>query len=91
MPAKKKPEKSSGKASKKTKEEDSTPVESAADILRKDGVVATFALNAKKIHRNVRDITVSNLTVTYHGSPIVEEAELSLNYGNRSFIITSTI
>jgi len=54
-----------------------------ADKLRKDGVIATFAQNSKSMHRNVRDISVSNLTVTFHGVPLVEEAELSLNYGNR--------
>ena len=36
-----------------TKEE----AESYADRLRREGVVATYALNSKKIHRNVRDIS----------------------------------
>lgn len=31
--------------------------ESYADRLRREGVVATYALNSKKIHRNVRDIS----------------------------------
>eukprot|EP01036_Dinobryon_divergens_P030673 gene30673-39951_t len=57
--------------------------ESYADRLRREGVVATYALNSKKIHRNVRDISVTNLTVTFHGTPIIEEADLFLNYGNR--------
>ena len=57
--------------------------ESAADKLRKQGVIVTFALNSKKQHRNERDISVENLTMTYHGAPLIEEAELSLNYGNR--------
>jgi len=26
---------------------------------------------------------VTNLTVTFHGTPIIEEADLFLNYGNR--------
>jgi len=56
---------------------------SPADQLRNIGIITTFALNSKKIHRNVRDIAVSNLTVTFHGMPLIEEAELSLNYGNR--------
>ena len=56
---------------------------SAADKLRNLGVITTFALNSKVMHRNVRDINVSNLTVTFHGSPLIEEAELTLNYGNR--------
>ena len=57
--------------------------ETAADKLRREGIVVTYAAQSKKIHRNVRDISVSSLTVTYHGAPMVEEAELSLNYGNR--------
>ena len=56
---------------------------SPADQLRNMGVITTFALSSKKIHRNVRDIAVSNLTVTFHGTPLIEEAELTLNYGNR--------
>ena len=57
--------------------------ESQADRLRKDGIVTTYAHSSKKMHRNVRDISVSNLTVTFHGSPLVEDTELTLNYGNR--------
>jgi ATP-binding cassette subfamily F protein 2 len=88
---KKRPEKkpSASKKAGKDKEaaEPAAPGEevemTAADKLRAMGVVTTFAQNAKSIHRNVRDITVSNLTVTFHGAPLVEEAELALNYGNR--------
>lgn len=79
--------KGSKKAGKGEKEEASTPVGDAemtpADKLRAMGIVTTFAQNAKTIHRNVRDIMVSNLTVTFQGAPLIEEAELSLNYGNR--------
>ncbi|KAJ1415980.1 P-loop containing nucleoside triphosphate hydrolase protein [Ochromonadaceae sp. CCMP2298] len=56
---------------------------SAADKLRKMGVITTYSHNSKSMHRNVRDIAVSNLTVTFHGAPLVEDAELALNYGNR--------
>jgi hypothetical protein len=35
------------------------------------------------MHRNTKDINVQNLTVQFHGSIIVDEAELVLNYGNR--------
>jgi ATP-binding cassette subfamily F protein 2 len=61
--------------------EDETP----ADKLRREGVIATFAGNAnsKSMHRNVRDISVSNLTCTFNGVLFVEDAELTLNYGNR--------
>lgn len=84
-PKAKKAEKSSG-SSKSTKAGAAAAEEanlSPADQLRKEGIVTTFALTNKQLHRNVRDINVSNLTVTFHGSPLVEEAELTLNYGNR--------
>lgn len=92
MPAKKKVEKppKKGKESESAKstkaaggDDDDNNPENMADRLRKEGIVTTFALSNKKIHRNVRDINVSNLTVTFHGTPIIEEAELTLNYGNR--------
>lgn len=91
-PAKRRPEKSSKVSKKPTKgEKDAEPEvqgeeateQSAADKLRAIGVITTFAQNAKVMHRNVRDINVSNLTVTFHGTPLIEEAELTLNYGNR--------
>jgi ATP-binding cassette subfamily F protein 2 len=88
MPAKKKTEKPS-KGVKKVKVDEKVDLKvvdsvvTPADKLRSEGVVCTFALTSKKMHRNVRDINVSNLTVTFHGTPLIEEAELSLNYGNR--------
>jgi ATP-binding cassette, subfamily F, member 2 len=63
--------------------ENMTPAEIAAEKLRDMGIVATCALNSKKQHANVRDIAVSNITVTFHGTPLLEETELNLNYGNR--------
>eukprot|EP01031_Cornospumella_fuschlensis_P035808 gene35808-43432_t len=69
----------SGKAGAQEESEDLSP----ADQLRKEGIVTTFALSNKTLHRNVRDINVTNLTVLFHGSPLLEEAELTLNYGNR--------
>lgn len=58
-----------------------------ADRLRNEGIVATFAMSSKKMHRNVKDISVDNLTVLLQGTPLVEEAELSLNFGNRYGLI----
>ena len=84
MPAKKKPDSKPSKASAGGKKTDEKVVEETpADRLRAEGLIATYAAQAKKIHPNVRDIAVSNLTVTYHGTPLIEEAELTLNYGNR--------
>lgn len=88
MPAKKKSEKSAGK-SKSRDEIAEAPTESLSpsDQLRQNGVVTTFAISSKTAHRNVRDISVENITVLFHGNPLVEEADLMLNYGNRYGLI----
>jgi ATP-binding cassette subfamily F protein 2 len=63
---------------------ESMPVdETPADALRRAGVVCTYSASSKIVHRNTRDIHVANITLLYHGRPMLEEAELSLNYGNR--------
>jgi ATP-binding cassette subfamily F protein 2 len=85
MPPKKKTDSkptNEGKSAKISSRGDE-PTETAADQLTKEGIVTTFALSSKRMHRNVRDINVTNLTVTFHGHPLVEEAELTVNYGNR--------
>jgi ATP-binding cassette subfamily F protein 2 len=91
MPAKKKTEKKpkeSKKAAAKAAEADAAAEipedETLADTLRREGIIATYAQDSSKImHKNTRDITVSNLTVTFHGTPMIDDAELTLNYGNR--------
>ena len=86
MPAKRRTEKKSSKKAAATTEATSTKPaadETPADRLRQEGIVVTFAQNSKKIHRNVRDINVSSLTMLFHGTPLVEDADLTLNYGNR--------
>ncbi|CAM9187765.1 unnamed protein product, partial [Ectocarpus fasciculatus] len=85
MPAKRRTEKKGSKKADKAKAaEPEVPVdETPADRVRREGIVVTYAQSSKKIHRNVRDISVSALTMLYHGTPLVEDAELTLNYGNR--------
>ena len=84
MPAKKKVEKAEkGAANNSATKGDDTTSGSLADQLIKEGIIVTYALSSKKIHRNVRDINASNLTMTFNGIPLIEEAELTLNYGNR--------
>lgn len=92
--AKKEKSEKVSKSSKKNENDkivDTTDIDddslSPADKLRKEGIVATYALSSKKMHRNVRDISVSNVTILFHGNPLIEEAELSLNYGNRYGLI----
>jgi hypothetical protein len=58
--------------------------ESIGERLREQGIVLTFSQDSNRIsHRNVRDISVPNLTLAYQGTPLIEEAEFNLNYGNR--------
>jgi len=57
--------------------------ESPEDALRRQGVIVTYSENSRKLDPNSRDIQVENLTMTYHGHPLIEESDLSLNYGNR--------
>jgi hypothetical protein len=62
--------------------------ESIGDKLREQGIVLTFSQDSNRInHRNVRDISVPNLTLAYQGTPLIEEAEFNLNYGNRYDIL----
>jgi ATP-binding cassette subfamily F protein 2 len=56
---------------------------SGEDKLRARGIIVTYEAQARKQHAHDRDINVSQLTMTYHGSPLIEESDLSLNYGNR--------
>ena len=81
--AKKAEREAAKKAAKEASSAASSGEENPADKLRREGIIVTYAAQSKTLHRNVRDISVSNLTVTFHGVPMVEEAELSLNYGNR--------
>lgn len=85
MPPKKKQEKKEeAPKEKEVLSPAASALEDAAELLGKQGIIATFSHDSNKImHRNVRDISVSNLTVTLHGTPIIEDADLTLNYGNR--------
>lgn len=83
MPPKKKAVEKAGKAKSSSPVPEEDDLSASADQLRKEGIITTFALSNKAIHRNVRDINATHLTVTFHGTPLLEEAELTLNYGNR--------
>ena len=58
-----------------------------AEKLRSDGIIVTFAASNKLMHRNQRDIAVESLTMTFHGTPLLEDTSLTLNYGNRYGLI----
>ena len=55
---------------------------SKEDLLRARGIIVTYEESGKG-HAHDRDINVNAVTMTYHGSPLIEESNLSLNYGNR--------
>ncbi|KAJ8602225.1 hypothetical protein CTAYLR_003663 [Chrysophaeum taylorii] len=57
--------------------------ERSKDALASAGIIATYAAPTVKKHRNAKDISVSNLSVTFHGSTIIAESEFILNWGNR--------
>mmetsp|Transcript_24038 Transcript_24038/g.54238 ORF Transcript_24038/g.54238 Transcript_24038/m.54238 type:complete len:319 (+) Transcript_24038:88-1044(+) len=54
-----------------------------ADEAEKLGIVTTFAQSKKALHANTRDINVNEVTVLFHGKPLVENTQVTLNYGNR--------
>lgn len=60
-----------------------TDAEKAVDALAAAGIIATFAAAATKKHRNAKDVNVTNLSVTFHGTTIVSETDFVLNWGNR--------
>lgn len=51
--------------------------------LSKDNIVVTYESKAGKLHANTKDIKVGGVTVSFHGKPLIEETELTINYGNR--------
>ena len=48
-----------------------------AEKLRSDGIIVTFAASNKLMHRNQRDIAVESLTMTFHGTPLLEDTSLT--------------
>mmetsp|Transcript_26582 Transcript_26582/g.39375 ORF Transcript_26582/g.39375 Transcript_26582/m.39375 type:complete len:680 (+) Transcript_26582:62-2101(+) len=51
--------------------------------LGRDNIVVTYESKAGKLHANTKDIKVGGVTVSFHGKPLIEETQLTINYGNR--------
>mmetsp|Transcript_7419 Transcript_7419/g.11194 ORF Transcript_7419/g.11194 Transcript_7419/m.11194 type:complete len:596 (-) Transcript_7419:344-2131(-) len=83
----KKGKNSDNKQEEKVEEAPRNTIETPADRLTANGIIATYAQNSKSLHRNTKDINVSNLSVSFHGAVLVDDAELVLNYGNRYALI----
>lgn len=47
------------------------------------GIVTTYSASSKTLHKNTRDINVNEVTVLFHGKPLIENTSVVLNYGNR--------
>lgn len=54
-----------------------------ADKLAEDGIIATCSHNSRGVHANFKDINVLNFSITYFGKVLLEESDLSLNFGRR--------
>ena len=46
-------------------------------------IAVTYEAKKGKRDENARDVQVSGVTVTFHGKPLVEDTEITINYGNR--------
>lgn len=57
--------------------------DAALEWLSLQNIVVTYEAKKGKLHANTRDINVSGVTVTFHGKPLIEDTELTINYGNR--------
>jgi len=73
-----------GKETIKKKESQTTKeTMTLADRLAEEGIIATCSHNARGVHENFRDINVLNFSITYWGKVLLEDSDLSLNYGRR--------
>ncbi|KAK1941610.1 ABC transporter F family member 1 [Phytophthora citrophthora] len=60
---------------------------SHADRLAEEGIIATCSHNVRSVHKNFKDINVLNFSITYFGKVLMEECDISLNYGRRYGLI----
>lgn len=57
--------------------------EAALEQLSQDHIIVTYE-SKKGLQANTgRDIQVSGVTVTFHGKPLIEDTDITINYGNR--------
>ncbi|CAI5700885.1 hypothetical protein KXD40_005800 [Peronospora effusa] len=60
---------------------------SQADRLAEAGIIATCSHNVRSVHKNFKDINVLNFSITYFGKVLMEDCDISLNYGRRYGLI----
>lgn len=57
--------------------------EELLEKLSQEQIIVTYESKKGQLHANTRDINVGGVTVTFHGKPLIEETEITINYGNR--------
>lgn len=73
----------SRKGGKKEKKATPKAEMTLADKLAEDGIIATCAMNSRNVHANFKDINVLRFSITYFGKVLLEDSDLSLNFGRR--------
>jgi len=58
-------------------------LEAALNKLNADQINVTYMAKKRKPASTDKDINVSEVTVTFHGKPLIENTEVVINYGNR--------
>jgi ATP-binding cassette subfamily F protein 2 len=62
-------------------------IETEADKLPDEGIIATSATNSKGMHRNTKDIFVEKFSINFFGKILIDESDLTLNFGRRYGVI----
>ena len=57
--------------------------EQLSEWLNQQNINVHYEQKKGKLHANTRDINVGGVTVTFHGKPLIEDTQLTINYGNR--------
>lgn len=95
MPPRVKKDRKEKKVSKKALAEEKKKAEaesafanmSMADRLAEEGIIATCSHNVRSVHKNFKDINVLNFSITYFGKVLMEDCDVSLNFGRRYGLI----
>mmetsp|Transcript_17586 Transcript_17586/g.36632 ORF Transcript_17586/g.36632 Transcript_17586/m.36632 type:complete len:692 (-) Transcript_17586:72-2147(-) len=57
--------------------------EAALENLSNQEIVVTYENRKGNLHANTRDINVGGVSVAFHGKLLLEETDVTINYGNR--------
>ena len=57
--------------------------ELAIEQLSQDNIIVTYESKKGKLDSRSRDVNVSGVTVNFHSKPLIEDTDLTINYGNR--------